>query len=58
MFGLRKWKTTFMLPKLGDIDRGTCPILLKRLCFHMVEDNEVRGREDPWLHMGILQRTH
>jgi hypothetical protein len=24
----------------------------------MVEDSEVRGREDPWLHMGILQGTH
>jgi len=36
----------------------TCPILLKRLCFHMVEDSEARGREDPWLHMGILQGMH
>jgi hypothetical protein len=24
----------------------------------MVEDNEVRGREEPWLHMGILQGMH
>ncbi len=24
----------------------------------MVEDSEARGREDPWLHMGILQGTY
>jgi hypothetical protein len=24
----------------------------------MVEDGEARGREDPWLHLGILQGTH
>jgi hypothetical protein len=24
----------------------------------MVEDSEARGREDPWLHMRILQGTH
>jgi hypothetical protein len=24
----------------------------------MVEDSEVRGKEDPWLHMGILQGTY
>jgi hypothetical protein len=24
----------------------------------MVEDNEAKGREDPWLHMGIFQGMH
>jgi hypothetical protein len=24
----------------------------------MVKDNEARGREDPWLHMGIFQGMH
>jgi len=24
----------------------------------MVEDSEARGKEDPWMHMGILQGTH
>jgi hypothetical protein len=24
----------------------------------MVEDNEARGKEDPWLHIGILQGMH
>jgi len=33
---------------------GFCPVLFKRLCFDMVEDGEARGKEDPWLHMGIL----
>jgi len=37
---------------------GTCSILPKRLCFHTVEDSEARGREDPWLNMGILQGLH
>ncbi len=36
----------------------TCPIVLERLCFHMVEDGEARKREEPWLHMGILQGAH
>jgi hypothetical protein len=22
----------------------------------MVEDGEIRGREEPWLHMGILEK--
>jgi hypothetical protein len=44
--------------KVGTFDHGICPILFERLCFHMVEDSEVRGREEPWLHMGILQGTH
>ncbi len=47
-----------MLPKLGAVCCGTCSVLSKGLCFNMVEDNEARGREDPWLHMGILQGTH
>ncbi len=34
--------------------RGAYPILLERLCRHMVEDNETRGGEEPWLHLGIL----
>jgi hypothetical protein len=24
----------------------------------MVENGEARGRENPWLHVGIIQRTH
>jgi len=40
------------------LGRGTCPVLLERLCRHMVEDNETRGREKPWLHLGVLQGTH
>jgi hypothetical protein len=24
----------------------------------MVKDSEARGREDPWLHMGIFEGTH
>jgi hypothetical protein len=24
----------------------------------MVDDNEARGREDPWLHMGFFQGTY
>jgi len=39
------------------LDRGTCPVLLERLCRHMVEDSETRGKEEPWLHLGILQGT-
>jgi len=38
--------------------RGTCLILFEGLCLHLVEDGEAKGREDPWLHMGILQITH
>jgi len=55
---LAKMETTFMPPKLAALGRGTCPILFERLCFHMVEDNEARGREDPLVHMGILQGMH
>jgi hypothetical protein len=36
---------------------GACLMLLERLCRHMVEDNETRGREEPWLHLGVLQGT-
>ncbi len=31
-----------------------CPILLERLCRHMVEDGPTRGGEESWLHMGVL----
>ncbi len=37
---------------------GTCPILFEGLCLHMVENGEARGREKPWLQMGILQGVH
>ncbi len=37
---------------------GTCSILLEGLCLHMVEDGEAKRREEPWLHMGILQGAH
>jgi hypothetical protein len=33
---------------------GALSILLERLCHHMVEDNETRGREEPRLHLGVL----
>jgi len=35
-----------------------CSILPKGLCFRMVEDGETRGRENPWLHMRIIQGTY
>jgi hypothetical protein len=38
----------------ATLGHGTCLILFERLCFHIVEDSEGRGREDPWLRMGIL----
>ncbi len=47
-----------MLPKLGDIRPWNLPNPTKRLCFNMVEDNEAKGKENPWLYMGILQRTY
>jgi hypothetical protein len=31
-----------MSPRLDDIRPGACPILLERLCRHMVEDSETR----------------
>jgi len=31
---------------------GACPILLERLCRHMVEDSEIRGREMLQPHFG------
>jgi hypothetical protein len=34
---------------------GICLVLSKGLCFNMVEDNEAKGKENPWLYMGILQ---
>ncbi len=37
---------------------GACPILLERSCRHMVEDNETRRGEEPWLHLGVLQGPH
>ncbi len=39
------------------LGRGAWPILFERLCRHMVEDSETRGREEPWLHLGVLQGT-
>jgi hypothetical protein len=58
MLGLQKWRIIFMLPKLGDIRPWNLPNPTKRLCFNMVEDNEAKGKENPWLYMGILQRTY
>jgi hypothetical protein len=40
--------------KVGRNFGGACPILLERLCHHMVEDGPTRGGEEPWLHMGVL----
>ncbi len=36
------------------LDHGTCSVLSKGLCFNMVEDGEVKGREVSWLHMGNI----
>jgi hypothetical protein len=46
-----------MVLKLGDIRSWNLPNPTW-LCFHMVENSETRGREDPWLHMGIFQGMH
>jgi hypothetical protein len=54
MLGLRKWKIIFMPPRLGDIRPWNLPIPLEGLCLHMVEDSETRGKEEPWLYLGIL----
>jgi hypothetical protein len=43
-----------MPPRLDGIRPWSLPVLLERLCCHMVEDNETRGGEEPWLHLGIL----
>ncbi len=58
MHGLQIWITTFMPQSLETFGRKTCPILFKGLCLQMVEDSEAKGREEPWLHMGILQGVH
>ncbi len=35
----------------------TCPILLEGLCLHMVGDDETKGGEESWLHLGVFQGT-
>jgi len=55
--GLQKWKIIYMPPRLDGIRSWILPSPLERLCRHMVEDSETRGRVESWLHLGVFQGT-